>query len=40
MTALTLITMVVVIGVVWGGFFWCLSVALLKERDKSENSKP
>ena len=34
MSALTVVTMVVVLGVVWGGFLFCLVVALRKENSK------
>lgn len=35
MTRVTVITMVVVIGMIWGGFLVCLVLALQREKDKS-----
>jgi hypothetical protein len=36
MTTSTIITMVLVLGFIWGGFAFCLLTAVRKEADKSD----
>ncbi|HSR67080.1 MAG TPA: MetS family NSS transporter small subunit [Acidobacteriota bacterium] len=37
MNSLSLLTMIVILSVVWGGFIFCLTLALRKERRKDRS---
>ena len=39
MNWLTIITMILVLSVVWGGFLFCLTTALRREKEKSRDSR-
>jgi len=36
MSTLAIVTMLIVLGILWGGFLICLSMALRRERQKPE----
>jgi hypothetical protein len=36
MSTLSLVTMILVLSIVWGGFLFCLTLALRKEGEKKE----